>query len=171
MMKLKVLPKRVDILDANDESCQFRINIDVLNEAFGVGRSMYPKACYPDSKDGSFKGTKPGDHFIIWMPKLYTNNSEWKNTLCDEGNEIHEDAEDTRHEDWISIAKHDLTALRLVFVKPDPKEPYRFVGVYRSGKMDFLHHTYERIATKVMLIGDPVTIIELLDDNRNRDNL
>lgn len=23
----------------------------VLNEAFGVGRSMYPKACYPDKKN------------------------------------------------------------------------------------------------------------------------
>ena len=56
MTKLKVLPKRLDILDANDASCQFGINIDVLNEAFGVGRSMYPKACYPDTKDGSLKG-------------------------------------------------------------------------------------------------------------------
>ena len=28
MTKLKVLPKRVDILDANDPSCRFRINID-----------------------------------------------------------------------------------------------------------------------------------------------
>lgn len=167
MTKLKVLPKRVDILDADDPSSQFRINIDVLNEAFGVGRAMYAKACYPDTKGGSFPGTKPGDHFIIWMPKLYSNNSEWKNSLWNGGKEIHEDAEDTRHEDWISIAKHDLSALRLVFVKPDPQEPYRFVGVYRSGKMGFLHHTYERIATKVKLIGDPVNKIELLGDNRD----
>ena len=50
MSKLKVLPKRLDVLDVNDKACQFRINIDVLNEAFGVGRAMYPKACYPDSK-------------------------------------------------------------------------------------------------------------------------
>ena len=28
MSKLKVLPKRIDILDVNDNSCQFRINID-----------------------------------------------------------------------------------------------------------------------------------------------
>ena len=166
MTKLKVLPKRVDILDTNDASCKFRINIDVLNEAFGIGRSMYAKACYPDTKDGSFLGTKPGDRFIIWMPKLYSNSSEWKNSLYDGGREIHEDAEDTRHEDWIQIAKHDLSVLRLVFVKPDPKEPYRFVGVYRSGKMNYLHHTYERIATKVRLIGNPVNQIELLDDNR-----
>ena len=33
MAKLEVLPKRFDVLDANDDNCQFRINIDVLNEA------------------------------------------------------------------------------------------------------------------------------------------
>ena len=33
MTKLPILPKRWDVLDANDESCRFRINIDVLNEA------------------------------------------------------------------------------------------------------------------------------------------
>lgn len=107
MSKLTVLPKRVDILDANDEQCRFRINIDVLNEAFGVGRSMYAKACYPDSKDVTFAGDKPEDRYIIWMPKLYSNNSEWKNALYHGGLEIHEDAELSRHEDWIDIAKHD----------------------------------------------------------------
>lgn len=128
---------------------------------------MYAKACYPDTKGFTFPGTKPGEHFIIWMPKLYSNSSEWKNSLWNDGKEIHEDAEDTRYEDWIPLRKHNLSALRLVFVKPDSKEPYRFIGVYRSGKMDFLHHTYERIATKVRLIGDPVNRIELLDDNRD----
>ena len=166
MGKQEVLPKRLDILDVNDKNCQFRINIDVLNEAFGIGRSMYAKACYPDTKDGSFSGTKPGDRFIIWMPKLYSNSSEWKNSLWNDGKEIHEDAEDTRNEDWIPIAKHDLSALRLVFVKPGPREPYRFVGVYRSGKMNYLHHTYDRIATRVKLIGNPVNRIELLNDIR-----
>lgn len=166
MAKLEILAKRVDILDANDASCEFRINIDVLNEAFGVGRAMYAKACYPDKKDVTFSGTKPGDQFIIWMPKLYSNSSEWKNSLYNDGQEIHEDAETTRTEDWIDIKKHDLSALRLVFVKPDAKSPYKFVGVYRSGKMGHLHHTYERIATKARLIGNPVNRIELLDDQR-----
>ncbi|MCR5812859.1 MAG: hypothetical protein K6G34_16050 [Lachnospiraceae bacterium] len=167
MAKLPILAKRWDVLDANDESCRFRINIDVLNEAFGVGRSMYPKACYPDKKDVTFSGNKPGDRFIIWMPKLYSNSSEWKNSLYMGGVEIHEDAESTRHEDWMDFNKHDLTVLRLVFVKPDPKSPYKFVGVYRSGKMRYLHHTYERISTKVRLIGNPVYRIELLNDNRS----
>lgn len=166
MSKLKVLPKRVDILDANDVTCQFRINIDVLNEAFGVGRAMYAKACYPDTNGGCFLGNNPGDRFVIWMPKLYSNSSEWKNILINDGEEIHEDAEATRNEDWIPIGTLSLPVLRIVFVKSDPKSPYKFVGVYRSGKMEHLHHTYERIATRVRLIGNPVNRIELLDDNR-----
>ena len=166
MAKLAVLPKRIDILDVNDPSCEFRINIDVLNEAFGIGRSMFAKACYPDKKHDSFPGTNSGDHYIIWMPKLYSNSSEWKNTLYNRGLEIHEDAETTRSEDWIDMEKRDLSVLRLVFVKPDSKSPYKFMGVYRSGRMEHLHHTYERIATRVRLIGNPVNRIELLDDTR-----
>ena len=166
MAKLAILPKRLDILDVNDSSCEFRINIDVLNEAFGLGRSMFAKACYPDKKHDSFPGTNSGDHYIIWMPKLYSNSSEWKNTLYNGGLEIHEDAETTRNEDWIDMGNRDLSVLRLVFVKPDSKSPYKFMGVYRSGRMDHLHHTYERIATRVRLIGNPVNRIELLDDTR-----
>lgn len=165
MAKLEVLPKRLDYLDANDEACQFRINIDVLNEAFGVGRAMFAKACYPDKKGVTFSGNNPVDKFFIWMPKLYGNSSGWKNAISEDGTEIYEVAENTRHEDWIH-EDADLSGLRLVFVKPDPKSFYKFVGVFKSGKMDFCDHTYERVATKVKLIGDPVKKIELLDDNR-----
>ena len=51
MTKLKVLPKRVDVLEVNNPESVFRINIDILNEAFGVGRGMYAKAVYPDKKN------------------------------------------------------------------------------------------------------------------------
>ena len=100
------------------------------------------------------------------MPKLYSNTSEWKNTLHKDGLEIHEDAEGSRHEDWIDFTEHNLNVLRLVFVKPDLKSPYQFIGVYRLGKMEHLHHIYERIATKVRLKRNPVEKIELLDDIR-----
>lgn len=166
MARLEILPKRLDVLAANDPKSEFRINIDVLNEAFGVGRAMYAKACYPDKKGVSFPGTIPGDQFIIWMPKLYPNQSEWETSLQNDDSEIHEDAAQARHEDWIGIRKHDLSVLRLTFVKDTPKSPYRFMGVYRLTRMDHLHHTYERIATKVRLIGDPVDKVELLDDFR-----
>lgn len=53
MAKLTILPKRLDLLDVNDEACQFRINIDVLNEAFGIGKFIFMKACYPERKGES----------------------------------------------------------------------------------------------------------------------
>ena len=127
---------------------------------------MYAKACYPDKRNESFSGNNPNDRFIIWMPKLYSNSSEWKNTLYHGGIEIHEDAEETRHVDWIETEKHDLTVLRIVFVKPDLRSPYEFAGVYQSEKMNYLYHTFKRIATRVRLIGNPVVRIELLDDDR-----
>lgn len=104
-------------LEVNNPESVFRINIDILNEAFGVGRGMYAKAVYPDKKNSDIPGTKPGDR-------------------C------------------------------LVFVKDSAQSPYRFVGVFKSGKMEFCKHTYCRIASKVKIIGNPVTKIELLDDNR-----
>ena len=53
MAKLEILPKRLDVLGVNDEDSVFRINIDILNEAFGIGRAMYAKAVYPDKKNAS----------------------------------------------------------------------------------------------------------------------
>ena len=31
------------------------------------------------------------------------------------------------------------------------KKTYKFMGVYRSGMIDYLNHTYERILTRVRL--------------------
>ena len=101
MAKLEVLPKRVDVLEVNSPESVFRINIDILNEAFGVGRCMYAKAVYPDKKNSDIPGTNPGDRYIIWMPKLYGNTSEWKNVVSEDGTEIYEVAEGSRTEDWI----------------------------------------------------------------------
>lgn len=47
-------------LEVNNPESVFRINIDILNEAFGVGRGMYAKAVYPDKKNSDIPGTKPG---------------------------------------------------------------------------------------------------------------
>lgn len=166
MSKQEVKRKSREVLDANDPDCRFRINIDVLNECFGANRSMYMHACYPQGKNKTIPGTKYGDKFFVWMPKLYGNSSEWKNTVSNDGNMIYEVAEATRHSDWMDEDKHVIDGIRLVFVKPDPHEPYRFVGVFVSDQMDYLKHSYKRIATRVKLIGDPVYKIELLDDTR-----
>ena len=73
MAKLEILQKKWDELDAEDPKCEFRINIDILNEAFGVGRGMYAKAVYPDKKNTYIQSNR--GKCIIWMPKLYGNSS------------------------------------------------------------------------------------------------
>lgn len=166
MGKFEIHEKKYDILDANDSSLSFRINVDVLNEAFGVGRSMFAKACYPDKKFTYISGTNPEDKFFIWMPKLYGNSSEWKNSISPDGNTVYEIAEAKKSRDWMQEDNGFFEGLRIIFVKPSPKEPYKFVGVFENGTMRFLRHDYKRIATKIKLIGNPVHTIELLDDNR-----
>ncbi len=163
MSKLIVLPKKFEILDANDRNCNFRINIDVLNEGFGLNKDVFFRAVYPQSTYDYIPGDRPGQKFVIWMPKLYGNSSEWVNRVSSDGNTIYEVAEPTRHIDWIQENKHPMDVIRLVFVKPDPKRPYRFAGAFVNGKMDHLNHTYRRIATKVRVIGNPVRKVELLD--------
>lgn len=47
-------------LEVNNPESVFRINIDILNEAFGVGRGMYAKAVYPDKKIAIFQEQSRG---------------------------------------------------------------------------------------------------------------
>ncbi len=163
MATLEILPKRFEILDSTSSDRYFRVNVDVINECFGAERSMYMHACYPQGKNKTIFGSKEGEKFFVWMPKLYSNNSEWINSVSDDGKMIYETAEVTRHTDWMNEDKHDIEALRIVFVKPTPKAPYEFFGVYANDKMNFKQHSYRRIATKIRLIGNPVTRVEIVD--------
>ena len=160
--------RRIKTLDSKNENMSFRNNIDILNDYFGANRTMYMHACYPQSKSEFLKGENPEDKFFVWMPKLYRNSSMWKNTISSDGEYIYEVAEENRDTDWIDEGKRDVNGIRLVFAKADPKKPYRFMGVYVSDKMKPLRHTYRRIATRIRLIGNPVTKVVLLDDSRGR---
>lgn len=165
MAKLEVHEKKYDILDA-ESNCAFRINIDVLNEAFGVGRAMYARASYPDKKGTFIRGTKPEEKYFVWMAKLYGNSSLWKNTLSSDKSYIYEIAEPGKECDWTDEYPESADEMRIAFVKDSPQAPYRFVGVYKNDCMKHMKHSYKRIATKIRLIGNPVFQIELLDEKR-----
>lgn len=164
-------PKSLEILDVNSSDCQFRTNIDILNECFGANKSLYMQACYPQKRNEFIYENNTNEKFVVWMPKLYGNSSLWKNNISDDGLTIYETAETKRDEDWMDIGKHDLEALRLVFAKKGRKDPYVFVGAFINGEMKHLSHTYIRVATKVKLIGNPVKKIELLDDSRTGNQI
>ena len=162
MSTLEIKDKKYDILDV-DENCTFRINIDVLNEAFGVGRGMYARACYPDKKNTFFAEEKGNRKFFIWMPKLYSNTSEWDNKISPDGRYIYEDAAPTRKEDWLHNDSPLNGNYRIVFIKKSPQDPYKFVGVFKDDVRDYMHHRYLRVAKKIRLIGNPVWKIGVLE--------
>lgn len=169
MAKLEIKPKRIEILDANDPQCRFRINIDVLNECFGLNKSMYMKASYPPSGPIGGKyisGTNANDKFFIWMPKLYGNSSEWNNRISADGTTIHESADPTKAEEYLPTSNEaDAAACmkRLVFVKDSVTAPYRFVGVFEMSDYKYKRHEFKRVATRVRVIGDPVAHIEIIE--------
>ena len=163
--------KSVDILDATSNTYKFRTNIDILNECFGANRSLYMQACFPQGKNTFLWEKNTNDKVIVWMPKLYGNSSHWKNSISEDRTIIYEVAENGLTTDWMDTGKHDLSAIRLVFVKESRKGPYVFAGVFINGEMNYLSHTYIRIATKVRLIGDPVTKVEILDDLRAENQI
>ena len=168
MSNLKALKKHIDILDVDNPTCTFRINIDVLNEAFGLNRSMYAKAWYPDSKYSWISAINSKEQFYIWMPKMYSNSSGCKNSISYDGTKIYEVIDDPNVVDDSETTDADIYGYnyrhgyRLVFIKESPKSPYRFVGVFRPIKMEHNNHAFERVATKIKLIRNPATAIEIL---------
>ena len=100
------------------------------------------------------------------MPKLYGNKSDWINRISEDEEHIFEVADKNKHEDWTDVHEELVSGLRIVFVKPSPKDPYRFVGVFEDESIEYMKHSYKRIATKIRLTGDPVYKIEMLDDRR-----
>ena len=169
MSNLEVKAKRVEVLDANDSHSQFRINIDVLNEAFGFGVSMYMRASYPAKGPTGgdwIPGIHKGEKFFIWMPKLFSNSSEWGNSISEDSALIYEIAEPGKTDDYLFSEGDTDPAFymkRLAFVKESPKDSYRFAGVFIADEYNFKRHIFKRIATRVRLIGNPVTQIEILD--------
>lgn len=167
MAKLDIHSKCFETLNVNDIKCRFKNNIDILNECFGANMGMYMRACYPQSRHEFIWEANTGEKLFVWMPKLYSNNSSWKNIISDDGTIIHEKADGDRTQDWMEIDKHELNALRIVFIKPSSSMPYKFAGVFVNKSMKHLNHTYQRIATRIRLIGNPVRKVELLDDQRD----
>lgn len=168
MSKLEIKPKRFTILDANDPDCRFQRNIDVLNECLGLNRGLYRRASYPHNAPtgkGWIPGTKENEKFFVWMPKLHKNSSEWVNSISDDDSLIIETAGQQKGVDYFyDDAEAAANMQRLVFVQDKPKTWYRFVGVFAVDKYELKKHVFKRIATKVRLIGNPVSQIEIIEE-------
>ena len=159
--KMEILPKSIDILDADGDKTDFEYIVDILNACFGAGVAGWQKATWPSGRDIAITDSQMTA--FVWMPKFYRNRSLWKNSISRDREYIYEVADYDRNEDWTDGDEGNLEKkYRIVFVKEAPDTPYRFVGVFEDFKMEHLNHSYKRVSSKIKLIGDPVYRIELL---------
>ena len=159
--------KKYDILDAADH-IEFSSIYEAINCCIGTSYTGWMKACYPAS-NGDF-------NFRMWFPKLAKEKDGKKVSAAF-------DCVNTISSDWNQVVFEDLKrdpseeadpesiyrGLDLIFAK-EPAGGYLFRGCFKydeasSGGNKFIS---KRVATRVRLIGNPVTNIELLDGSSKK---
>lgn len=154
--------KMYDILDVG-EHIEFSSIYEAINSCIGTSYTGWMKACYPASH-GDFK-------FRMWFPKLAKEKNGKKISAAF-------DCVNTISSDWNQVIFEDLKrdpseevdperiycGLNLIFAK-DPSGGYLFRGCFKCDEdaSSGNKFVYKRVATRVRLIGNPVTDIELLD--------
>lgn len=154
-------PNREAVLDAADKIRYTKI-YDAINAAVGSAYTGWMKATWPVDK------TKLP--FWIWFPKLAESKggkmvsaaNDCVNTISDDWNElVYDDLKDSPPED-----ENYVVPPVLIFAKEPKGGPYIFRGVYEKNreKSKHRHHVYDRIGTRVKLVGQPSGKIEILDE-------
>ena len=152
--------KKIEILDAS-ENVGFQKIHEAINTCIGTDYTAWMKATWPNvNGNGKFR---------IWFPKLAEVKKgevvsaafDCLNTLSEDWNEIIYD--DLKNAQWDMTKKY--SGYDIIFAKDPDGGDYLFRGVYIRDveKSKPNHDVSKRIATRVRLIGDPVTDIELLD--------
>ena len=162
--KVEVDSNREVILDAADD-IQYTKIYDAINETAGTSYTGWMKATWPSWNSEM--------SFWIWFPKLAETKDgklvsaafDCVNTISDDWNElIFDDLKDSPPDD-----ENQVIPPVLIFAKEPKGGPYIFRGVFikNKEKSHHKHHVYERIGTKVKLVGQPSEHIEILDDFRS----
>lgn len=147
--------KKIDILDAKDRIEFYRVN-DVLNTCFGTDYKAWMKATWPVN-----------DRCHCWFPKLVKTLKDdpaaygCVNVISADWNTLVFDDHKTNAVDL----RGPHRGLRIVFAREPDNGPIMFRGVYVQDeeKSTFKHYVFNRIATKIRIIGSPAYDIELLD--------
>ena len=156
------MAKKYDVLDAA-QNMSFHSIYEALNDCMGTDYTGWMKACCPNVYgNGKFR---------LWFPKLarikdgqnVAESYDCLNIISDDWNEFVFDDLKKRHTDM----ENKYTGYDLIFAKEVDGE-YIFRGLYLWDREKSApnHDVSRRIATKIKLIGDPVTDIEPLDDLR-----
>lgn len=146
---------KYDELDAKDKIEFYRVS-EVLNACFGTDYDAWMKATWPIN-----------DNYRCWFPKLVKT---LKDAPAAYGcvNVISEDWDTLIFEDRKTNAidyRKPHRGLRVVFAREPNNGPILFRGVYVQDEDQsiYKHYIFNRIATKIRIIGNPAYDIELLD--------
>ena len=156
--------QREIVLDAA-EKIGYKSIYEALNAALGTQYTGWMRGTWPQKYSSM--------PFRIWLPKLAATKNgklvsaanKCVNTISDDWNEIvYDDLKNTQTEFEID----PYPGCTLVFAKEPKNGPYIFRGAFRPDeeKSWANHFVSKRVATRVKLIGQPASEIELLDDNR-----
>lgn len=146
---------RIDHLDAKDRIEFYRVN-DVLNTCFGTDYQAWMKATWPVN-----------DECHCWFPKLVKTIKDdpaaygCVNVISEDWNTLVFDDHKTNAVDY----RGPHRGLRIVFAREPNNGPIMFRGVYVQDeeKSTFKHYVFNRIATRIRIVGNPAYDIELLD--------
>ena len=160
--------KQFEVLDAS-KHIEFKSIFEAINACIGTHYTGWMKACYP-SVNGDLK-------FRMWFPKLAKIKNGEKvsaafdciNTISDDWNQlVFEDLK--KSPDYVEKPENIYKGYDLIFAK-DTDGGYLFRGVYVYDEVNSKGNrsVSKRIATKVRLLGNPTTDIELIDNANNKD--
>ncbi len=160
------MAKKYDVLDAN-QNISFHSIYEAINDCMGTEYTGWMKACWPNvNGNGKFR---------MWFPKLarikngqnVAESFDCINTISEDWNELVFDDLKERHSDMTD----KYVGYDLIFAKDvDGEYVFRGLYVWDETKSAPNHDVSKRIASKVKLIGDPVTDIEPLDEIKYSDS-
>ena len=162
---VEVKSKREITIDAAEDIHYTKI-FEAINATVGTDYTGWMQASWPS-------GNKKLP-FRLWFPKLAETKRgelvsaafDCVNTISEDWNElIFDDLKDTPPE----AERDTVSPPVLIFAKEPKGGPYIFRGVFLKNKKKSTHrhHVYDRIGTRVRLIGQPTERVEILDDFRN----
>ena len=150
------------ILSVGDNKSYYG-HVEILNSVFNMNYKGHQKATKNINNETR-----------IWFPKIEkdkngkikNNKSNWKNNYNDDCSIITTIPPEPKKSSLL-----DYERINLIFIMFN-NHNYKFVGAFKLDKEESneLKHVQRRVATKVRLIGSPVSKVELIIENRNLDD-
>lgn len=154
---------RIEYLDAKDKIEFYRVS-EVLNACFGTDYDAWMKATWPIN-----------ENCRCWFPKLVKTLKDEPaaygcvNVISEDWNTLVFDDQKTKTEDFREIHQE----LRVIFAREPDNGPILFRGVYvlDEDKSTYKHYVFNRIATRIRIIGNPAYDIEMLDIKEEKQRI